>query len=477
LWNQEGNLRPMFEEHTSELSQNMARPHGVWCLSTGARLIREMFGEPSKESWFYKLAQNGWFHLLGLVFTLANCVAVAIDADVTIAQALSPHANARAEGAIAWERQLNAVQRGFLAWLMFEIVVQVIGTRSDFFLGSERGWNMLDVCILLVSFFMALDQDSSGSSSYLRAFRIAKTSRAIRAVRFVRYSQSLQRMMSAAAPVAVSLFWTGCVLLIFSYIFGVAMLEGVANFASDAKLSGAGSAIEMWQDSQFGSSQGAGSDATLLEALRMHYGGMGRTMVTLFRAMSGADWGMFAAPLAATGGIWGAVWVAYVFVAIYGISSIAIAIIVNIIRRPLPVDHTVNLMAERQEESALAVALANELKRQPVGGCSGTMEMPAKAFNRLVRSPRVVDILRAYGIDVARLGEVFQLADVEKQGVVTVQAAAVRLMALRGYAKSEDVTRLTGEVLQLKAGVRFVAEAIKDLRLSLRKAAGEAVYV
>lgn len=58
------------------------------------------------------------------------------------------------------------------------------------------------------------------------------------------------------------------------------------------------------------------------QALQSYYGGMERTWITLFRAITGADWSIFAAPMAGIGKVWGYVWIGYIFCALFGLLNL-----------------------------------------------------------------------------------------------------------------------------------------------------------
>merc|ERR1712083_902942 len=58
-----------------------------------------------------------------------------------------------------------------------------------------------------------------------------------------------------------------------------------------------------------------------------HYGGIGRTMLTLFLAISGGkDWGEAAKPVAHLAFDLSAVWVIYIFCMLYGLLNVVVGI-------------------------------------------------------------------------------------------------------------------------------------------------------
>jgi len=174
--------------------------------------------------------------------------------------------------------------------------------------------------------------------------------------------------------------------------------------------------------------------------------------VTLFRGLSGADWGTFATPLHAAGEVWGGVWVLYIFIGIFGLVSLNTAVIVNVIRQPLPQDQAMRIANDLQEERALEHMLEAEARRC---GQDSTIMYARTRFTRFVQSTHVAHRLRHFGIDIARWDDVFDLI---------VRDAARRFLALRGGAKSVDMTRLQDDVRWIKTLASSLARATHETR-------------
>lgn len=67
----------------------------------------------------------------------------------------------------------------------------------------------------------------------------------------------------------------------------------------------------------------------LTQALQAFYGGIDRTCVTLFRALTGDDWGKFVAPLASISWVWAVLWLVYMLCAICGLMNIFTGIVIG----------------------------------------------------------------------------------------------------------------------------------------------------
>lgn len=442
------------QEEDEEFDEDGAHhhPHCTRCV----QFVREIVGDQSKTSCIYKVSNSGWFHMFGLAMTAANCLLVAIDADNNVRETMQMALSGLPINPPSTPWWLSLGQRLFLAWLSVETVVTALGERVQFFFGPGRYWNLFDTCILLISLFSTFEATSAAADvSFVRVLRVARGIRALRAVRFVRYSEPLQRMMGSALSVALSLFWAACVMFIFLYIVGITMLEGVASFLQGQDASAAG---DEWRSSLFAGV--AGPDGrTLLQSLHTFYGSLWRTIVTLLRGMTGADWGALACPLNAAGWVYGIIWVLFIFISIFGILSVVTAVIVNVMHRPLPQDQAVRIAADAKETRALLRMFTVEARKC---GLDSTIMLSKTKFNRFVRSPQVARSLRLFGVDILHVKDAFELVDVDRVGAVTLKDAAGRFMAFRGDARSLDITRLVAEVRDIRKELGSVSHACHE---------------
>lgn len=161
----------------------------------------------------------------------------------------------------------------------------------------------------------------------------SRSSRLLRAVRLFRYSVSLQKILWSLTAVFWSLIWTFVLAFLLMYVLGLAMMEGVASYVSDA----ASQPVADLSDQRYSISTSFPVPLSLglLQELDMYYGSVGRTFATLYRSVSGADWSSFAAPLAKISWFWGLVWACYVGVVLFGMLNVLTGSVVDIVKRPV----------------------------------------------------------------------------------------------------------------------------------------------
>lgn len=427
--------------------------------------LRGIVGDREERTIFGILSRSPKFNLLGMVMTVVNCVVIAVDADMNTTDALLDALAVEHADNSATKGALLNVQRVFFFWLLFEVLIHFLGNRIEYFVGSQKYWNCIDVTILITS----VPQFMSGSYnlSFLRFLRLLRGARALQAVRFIRYSYSLQKMVSAFTSTVLTLFWAACMLFLIVYIFGLAMMEGVHSYvAAGLEPQATSAALGYEARTAFAGPQNAG----LVQDLHSYYGGVGRTFVTLYRAISGADWSEFAAPLSLTGPLWGFVWMVYVYVVAFGCLNVITGMVVDILRQPMPTDRKFRMLVDAKEEKAVFEIFADELRAR--GKDVQETLLSKKFFDELTKRESIARQLRDFGIDINRWQDAFYLIDFENKGRVTAATVARRFLALRDEAKTQEVVRLAKDVVQLKRGLSEVAKVVLEIRERLPRPLG-----
>lgn len=426
------------------------------------QVCREIFGRPDPDHLFTRILRSNWFVGAGGLVTIANCVAIAIDTELAAMDAFNA-----AQGLPPNEHFVNPIalsvfQRLFFVWLAMEIVICVLGSRSEFFVGKDLGWNMFDMVLFGATLIAQLSTQQN--SSYIRVLRVGRSMRSVFAVRTVRYSEGLQRMTRGMVHVVLSLIWAAILCFVLIFIFGLAMMEGVINF-----IAGGGDGVisvmndnslgigVMYPKTNFASHEGL----EWFQAMQSYYGGVGRTWMTLFRGLMGADWGPFAAPLAAINPVWGAAWALFIALGMLGLFNVLNGVVVDIVRRPLPTDRAVGIMEEELEERAVAALFREELARLRKDTDGALSE---RNFTNFVSRPAVRAKLADFGIDLDHIDDLFYVVDTEHAGAVTADEAARRFMLLRGDAKSRDVARLGRDLMQLQRELMRFKKSVEEVR-------------
>jgi len=406
-----------------------------------------------------ELAGGAWFRNASLLVTLVNCLVIAIDVDLEVDRTLLQLQGIPVENDPTIKGVLLGFQVAFVLWMVFELGVKFHGKGGGFFFGGDRMWSFLDVVVLVVSVIELLG--SGLQLSFLRAVRVLKGMKAIQAVRFIRFNYSMHKMASALTSLAMTCFWAMTLLFLLLYIIGLILMAGVAAWATSA-IDADRRLLAFGGGNYTASTPFVLPQGSVLEDLQAYYGSVGRTLITLLRAISGADWGAFAAPVASVNWFLGMVWLAYILVILVGFFHVVTAIIVDQVRKPTTIDRTIHLMEEEQEERKLREVVSKELAKS---GKDESSQLSEKFFHKLLAREPMIRQLEAAGIylEGGKARDLFKAVDIHGIGSVTAPDLVRQLINLRGEAKSRDLNLLRAEVHQLEHVMDTVFEAVQNI--------------
>lgn len=418
-----------------------------------ARWASEILGEPREHAFLYKVCHSTWFPMAIFFLTMANCAFVAAETHFLVQNTIAEASGSPAPHADSWPQALWQMQRAFFAWLVIEVIVQVLGMRAQYVVGPDRYWNLLDVIILLVS----LPEFTGRGASHLRIVRAARTVRSLSALRMIRRSETLQRMLAAMSSAIASLVWAAALIFILVFIVGELMMDGVVSFLEEKLLEGP---PQEWRGA------GQGLDGVgLLNALSYHYGGASRTWLTLFHAVSGGDWVELASPLSTIDSSWSFLWWLYMTVTLFGFLNVLTGIVVGVVSHPLPDAKAHELAAEAAAQASLTAVIYAEMRKRL--GVKGEVWVSHKLFKEFLSSPEMARKLVLHHIDPKAFREAFPLIDVDNDGEVTPEFLARRLLELRGQAKSTDLARLEWNMAHLRTNVKGIEKSLAILETTL----------
>jgi len=127
-------------------------------------------------------------------------------------------------------------------------------------------------------------------------------------------------MLVSLAASLTTLLRAFFLMFIFMYVVGVVMIQGVAVHIEESLVEGKRLGV-------FSPRAHEVDELTDLESL---YGSFGKVILTLFRSISGGDWGEFSQVLADVGGLYILLWVVYISFMVFGLLNILTGIFVDI---------------------------------------------------------------------------------------------------------------------------------------------------
>lgn len=309
-----------------------------------------------------------------------------------------------------------------------ELVLRVLVFRCGFFCQAGCAWNIFDLVMVVFqqveigcSFLLQPDDNviaqNLGVTKMLRVLRLV---RIIRLVRMLRLVRDLRLLVSSIVSSMKSLGWT--VMLLAGMIYCVSLV--LTQLVSDHRLelAAAGGAVE--------------SDETA--ALVKYYGSLGRSMLSLFQAVSGGvDWNDLVSPLVVE-----ISWLCSVAFAFY-IAFCTLAMM-NVVTG-IFVENV--LLSARTDRDLYLVAQARTIFNTLDGGING--EMTLDGFLEKIDTPEMRELFKGIDVDPSEAASLFSLIDLDSSGAIDAEEFLRACVRLRGPAMALDTAVLVQQVRQL----------------------------
>lgn len=393
----------------------------------------------------HQLVRNARFELLVMVTLLASSATLGAETHVAMQDINSePHVVFRIFD-ITW-----------CVAFVVELFLRIFADGKMFFSTSnpEFGWNWMDTffvaistadeAIVLLGFAIELSQ--------FRLLRMIRLVRVLRLLRVVRFCSDLRIMVNGIAGSVRVLFWALMLLAIVMFIFGVTLMQlAYAHLQTN--------------------------DADTAEVTK-YYGTLGRSMLTLFMAISGGiDWKDSVAPLGPMSWILDYFMGVYVFFTLFcfinaagGIRQVAAKVITGIF-----VDNAKALGETEAMHQRSALALKRKMWVKKVLALFSQLDsgqegdLSYEEFAAEIQDERVQDCFRHLGINVENhtVDELFDLFDVDSEGKIDQSSFEQAIRQFHGHARSIDVFKLRRETQKIAKQVRSLLQVVDPANSAL----------
>lgn len=340
---------------------------------------------------------------------------------------------------------LSWASLAFTICFTVELGIRIMMERWEFLTGPERAWNIFDLTLVLSSW---VDQALNTIRS-LRVFRVVRAARMLRAFRFIR---ELRLMVASILCSLTSLSWAFLLLGFVLYMFAIIIMQGVEEHL-----------------------QVQASDAT---GLQRYYGSLGKSMVSLFMAISsGLDWSELVEPLWALSAFYPGLFMFYVAFVLFGILNILTAIFVESAGQISDVDRDLVI----QEELSRDKSTLNEIRtcfRDAL--TEDSKSLTRRAFELHLQSEMVLGCLKILGLDVAQARGLFELLETDDSGV-DIEEFVCAMMRLKSSAKGVDIATVMYETkritMQFAAFARYVETQFEELGAQITQHRGRTSHM
>lgn len=333
----------------------------------------------------------------------------------------------------------------FCCIFSLELFMRIYVQRCQFFkLVSGWKWNLFDSLVVAMQILdLVFDSivgsrsqntgDVSKKFSFIRILRILRLVRIIRVVRILRFIRELRMMVCSIANSLRSLMWTVILIFLMIYVVSVYLTQLVSDHGRD-------------------------NPETMGEEmpLRERYGSLWQSILSLFQAMSGGvDWEDLSTPLIDNiSPILGIVFTAYMAFAVLAMMNVVTAVFIE----------SALLRAKEDKESELGYHMRNMMSKVDTD-CSGMISW--QAFQYLMSDAKMQRNFRALELDISEAKGLFNLLDIEGNGMISAQEFVSCCLQLRGPAKAIDVATLLYHnrrmSMRWKAHSRHVEGALDEI--------------
>jgi len=372
-----------------------------------------------------RFVESKHFKVTVVVLIVLNALFIGVSTDLTIKSSLETFDN-QSEGqhATAWTSDwLFGIDLFFNTIFILELLLRVLAQECAFCCGSEWSWNIFDAVVVVLSLLEMSLLVVGFNSSYIRVLRLARVVRSMRMLRVFRFLpvfHKLHAMTLAIVRCRLMLMCAVFVLLMFMFLFSIMFTNAVASYVEEAE---------------------AGNEH--VDEMRLFFGSLPMTMLTLFMTVSGGvDWWDVARLLLELSGFYIVLFLLFVTIIVLAVLNVINAIFVNDAVEATRNDLDLRLEAEERETKVMLQRLRRifrEMDRNSQG------QITLSQFTRHVEREHMKMVLSLIGLSFTDGVALFRLLDVDQNGYLTIEEFVMGCLRLKGGALMIDLFLMVKE--------------------------------
>jgi len=329
------------------------------------------------------------------------------------------------------------IEHGFVALFSLELGLRLVAYRLRFFRMPGWEWNVFDCIVLLMQLVETILADvyarAAGPAmptnfSFIRLLRVLRLVRVIRVIRVLRLIGELRTIVTSIISSLKFLAWTIVLLCFIIYLVGIYFTQLVAD-----------------QREEEGTlpTSGDPSEGEERDPLQRYFGGLGRTVLTLFQCITGGvDWGEVLDPLAVQVSPWIAViFCLYIAFAVLAMLNVVTGVVVES-----------SILSAKADKDFFMINNVRELFKSADGRVS--TEMTWDTFMSQLDRPEMRAYFKAMDLDPSEARGLFRLLDMDGSGRIDEEEFLNGCLRLRGPAKAMDLALVMKEMRRLSTQLR-----------------------
>jgi len=361
------------------------------------------------------------------------------------------------QNASSFQKKLfNAFEIFFLAWMIFELLVNLCIQKWEFVSRKHLAWNVFEVVLIIFAILLQCISHASLSWGFLRIIRLILLWKIIRILRIVRYLRGIRNMMISLVACASQLVSACGVMVIFMYGVSLLLMQGlVSKVQEDTDAFEVGQiASHFW---------GPVDEETRQQTMRL-YGSIDRTMMTLFMTISGGmEWSEAAKPVAKLDVKFCIIWLVYSAFMTFGLTNILVGIFVESALQAIQNDKHSRMTAEIENYSMFVACVRTIFNRADTDGDGFLCR---DEFQFLLTNPDLVTKLKLLGIETQVEG-LFRYLDQDKTADISFEEFEAGLWRIKGEASAVDMLMLMHEHRRTAKQISRLSHDLRHLRGSM----------
>jgi len=373
-----------------------------------------------QRSFLYRFTHSPGFDLFFALAILVNTVFIGVEVQISVISSQ--------EDTLV----IQVVRNAFTVLFSIELFLRLGAGFREFFCSEDYRWNMLDVFIVLSSWWEAAVEftyapvaDDGGTGfdlSGLRTLRILRITRLVklaRVARILRFVMALRTLTQSIIYTLKSLIWALVLMTLIVYVFGILFVQAVTDHRRDPL-------SRMTPEET--------------DAADNYFGNLWKSMLSLYMSITGGvSWEQLLVPLHAVSPLWVFVFLFYVSFTYFAVLNVVTGVFCQSAIDSAQSDHDAvlqSILANKQAHIEKIRYLFNEIDAEEVGVITYQM------FQDKVTTKEVQTYFESIDLDIWDAWSFFKLLDLDSGGAIEVEEFLMGCLRLRGSARAMDMAKL-----------------------------------
>jgi len=433
--------------------------------------FEEVFEVPKGADCLTRFARGPVWTLLSVGMILINTVLIGVEIQLVTSYHLQKalHREGGWPAPSNWDDSaFHVIETLFLAWMVFELLVNVYAQRKAFLFGPDWRWNVFDVLVLMTAIVRQVYEFAN--VGFLRVARLLRLARMLRAFRVFKFFRGIRSMLISLSGSMMHLFSAMLVMSLFMYTVALIFMQSIASETEPGGMLEGIADVSSANPRDLTIFNAMEEGNTLVQNVYMLYGGVGRTMMTLFMTITGGlEWKRAAWPVAELGWVYAALWTCYITFMVFGMLNVLTGIFVDAAFQVMMGDRD-NIIQTQMEERHSLINKIRRIFHDSDTDDSGLVTMDE--FRSLLKNPEMVAYLNAIGIDSSEAHGLFRLLDYDNSGEVSVDEFVTGFLRLKGGAKAVDMVTLLFENRKLSSKLNRIFDEARCANININNLMG-----